>query len=116
MIFRTIPRKKYIKLMNILILIQPQFPDLISLNWINMMPCHLQYSRGCPYNCDFCNVTALFGHNPRIKSTEHILQELDALYEAGWRRNIFFVDDNFIGNKRVIKDEVLAGLDRLEEG
>jgi radical SAM superfamily enzyme YgiQ (UPF0313 family) len=85
----------------------PRF-DLLELDKYDAMS--LQYSRGCPYNCDFCNVTALFGHTPRIKSTEHILQELDALYLAGWRRNIFFVDDNFIGNKRVIKDEVLPAL------
>lgn len=85
----------------------PRF-DLLELDKYDVMS--LQYSRGCPYNCDFCNVTALFGHTPRIKSTEHIIQELDALYRAGWRRNIFFVDDNFIGNKRVIKDEVLPAL------
>jgi radical SAM superfamily enzyme YgiQ (UPF0313 family) len=85
----------------------PRF-DLLELEKYDAMS--LQYSRGCPYNCDFCNVTALFGHAPRIKSTDHILRELDALYQAGWRRNIFFVDDNFIGNKRVIKDEVLPAL------
>ncbi len=85
----------------------PRF-DLLELDKYDAMS--LQYSRGCPYNCDFCNVTALFGHTPRIKCTEHIVQELDALYQAGWRRNIFFVDDNFIGNKRVIKDEVLPAL------
>jgi radical SAM superfamily enzyme YgiQ (UPF0313 family) len=85
----------------------PRF-DLLELDKYDVMS--VQYSRGCPYNCDFCNVTALFGHTPRIKTTEHILRELDALYQAGWRRNIFFVDDNFIGNKRAIKQEVLPAL------
>ena len=70
----------------------------------------VQFSRGCPYHCDFCNVTALFGHKPRLKSTRQFISELDALYKAGWRRKIFIVDDNFIGNKRLLKEEVLPAL------
>lgn len=70
----------------------------------------VQFSRGCPFNCDFCNVTALFGHRPRIKSTQQILMELDSIWAMGWRSSVFFVDDNFIGNKRFLKRELLPAL------
>jgi radical SAM superfamily enzyme YgiQ (UPF0313 family) len=70
----------------------------------------LQYSRGCPFNCDFCNITTMLGHTPRCKSAEQIVRELDGLYAAGWRGGVFFVDDNFIGNKRKLKREVLPAL------
>ncbi|HPD14150.1 MAG TPA: DUF4070 domain-containing protein [Planctomycetota bacterium] len=70
----------------------------------------LQYSRGCPFNCDFCNVTALFGHRPRTKSAAQVIAELDALYGAGWRGGVFFVDDNLIGNKHRLKAELLPAL------
>jgi len=70
----------------------------------------VQLSRGCPFHCDFCNVTALLGHVPRLKTVAQIIAELDQLYAAGWRRNVFFVDDNFIGNKRFIKEEILPAL------
>lgn len=71
---------------------------------------NIQYSRGCPYNCDFCNVTTLFGHTPRTKSAEQILRELDAIYEKGWKGGIFFVDDNFIGNRKKLKEDILPAL------
>jgi len=71
---------------------------------------NLQYSRGCPYDCEFCNVTALLGHRPRTKSAPQILAELDSLYASGWRRSIFFVDDNFIGNKKLLKTDLLPAL------
>ncbi|MCF8126801.1 MAG: B12-binding domain-containing radical SAM protein, partial [Desulfotignum sp.] len=70
----------------------------------------LQFSRGCPFNCDFCNVTALFGHIPRLKKADRIILELDHIYAAGWRGSVFFVDDNFIGNKTYLKKHLLPAL------
>jgi radical SAM superfamily enzyme YgiQ (UPF0313 family) len=70
----------------------------------------VQFSRGCPFNCDFCNVTALLGHRTRIKNTTQIIAELDSIYNSGWRGQIFFVDDNFIGNKKYLMSELLPAL------
>jgi radical SAM superfamily enzyme YgiQ (UPF0313 family) len=70
----------------------------------------IQYSRGCPYNCEFCNVTALFGHRPRVKTAQQIITELDILYQLGWRSSVFFVDDNLIGDKKHLKAELLPAL------
>ncbi len=70
----------------------------------------IQYSRGCPYHCEFCNVTSLFGRNPRTKTAEQVIAELDSFYSKGWRGPVFFVDDNLIGNKKTIKNELLPAL------
>lgn len=70
----------------------------------------VQYSRGCPYDCEFCSITMLNGRKPRAKCTEQFLAELDRLYELGWRGGISVVDDNFIGNKRKLKEDTLPAL------
>jgi radical SAM superfamily enzyme YgiQ (UPF0313 family) len=82
--------------------------SLINMKHYSSMS--LQYSRGCPYNCEFCDIIILNGHVPRTKSREQLIAELDALYEQGWRGSLFIVDDNFIGNKKKLKAEILPSL------
>ena len=79
--------------------------DISKYNTLN-----LQYTRGCPFNCEFCDITALLGHKVRTKSTAQVLLELDNIYLTGWRKNVFFVDDNFIGNARILKTDLLPAL------
>jgi radical SAM superfamily enzyme YgiQ (UPF0313 family) len=88
--------------------------DLIQMKKYASMS--VQFSRGCPFNCEFCNVTALFGNQPRLKTPEQVITELDRIYATGWRGNIFFVDDNFIGNKRYLKRRLLPVLINWRKG
>ena len=78
----------------------PQF-ELADLKRYAAMS--IQYSRGCPFQCEFCDIIEIYGRVPRTKSNQQILAELDALKHTGWRGTVFIVDDNFIGNKRNVK-------------
>ena len=71
---------------------------------------NLQLTRGCPFDCEFCNITSLFGRVPRMKAASQIIAELERLYALGWREGVFFVDDNFIGPKKAVKEEVLPAM------
>jgi len=78
----------------------PRF-DLLDLASYASMS--IQYSRGCPFRCEFCDIVAIFGRRPRVKSSAQILAELDALDRLGYRGTLFFVDDNFIGNRPAVR-------------
>lgn len=80
------------------------------INFSDYATMDLQYSRGCPYDCDFCDITVLYGRRPRTKEKEQVIAELESLYNAGWRNDVFFVDDNFIGNKDKVKKEILPAI------
>lgn len=86
--------------------------SLVDLSGYSTMG--LQTSRGCPFACDFCSVTAMLGRQPRGKSVDQILAELDSLKAAGWRGPIFFVDDNFIGRRDAVSRELLPALIRWQ--
>ena len=71
---------------------------------------NIQVSRGCPFDCDFCEITALLGHKVRMKKTEQVLQELQAIYEQNWNGPVSIVDDNFVGNKNIVKKKLLPAM------
>jgi radical SAM superfamily enzyme YgiQ (UPF0313 family) len=85
----------------------PRFDLLDKRKYASM---NIQYSRGCPFDCDFCNITVLYGRIPRTKSVQQLLAEFDALYTQGWKGSVFVVDDNFIGNKGKLKKEILPAI------
>jgi len=85
-------------------------PMLSLLNQKRYSTMCLQYSRGCPFACDFCSVTAMLGRTPRVKQASQVIAELDALYASGWRGPVFFVDDNLIGPRKALRTELLPAL------
>ena len=78
----------------------PRF-DLLKTRAYHQMA--VQFSRGCPFNCDFCDITVLYGHKPRTKPVNRVLAELEAIRLTGFTGDVFFVDDNFIGNKKAVR-------------
>ncbi len=85
--------------------------DLLELKAYDSMS--VQFSRGCPFQCEFCDIIVLYGRKPRTKTPEQLVGELDSLYSLGWRGGVFMVDDNFIGNKRNVK-LMLTALERWQ--
>ncbi len=83
----------------------PRF-DLIKVQ--NYLTMAIQFSRGCPFNCEFCDIIEMFGRKPRLKSPDQLLMEIEAVQRTGFRGSIFLVDDNFIGHKRKVKDLLRA--------
>ncbi len=79
-------------------------PDLSLINPRHYSAMAIQYSRGCPFNCEFCDIIEIYGRKPRTKSPAQVQAELDQLYDRRWRGSVFIVDDNFIGNKRKVKE------------
>ncbi len=75
--------------------------DLIDMNLYASMS--VQYSRGCPYDCEFCDIVNLNGRRPRVKSNDQMIREFEILYDMNWRGSVFVVDDNFIGNRLKVK-------------
>ncbi|MFC1861253.1 B12-binding domain-containing radical SAM protein [Chloroflexota bacterium] len=88
--------------------------SLINMKAYSSM--NVQYSRGCPFNCEFCDIILLNGHAPRTKDREQLLAELEELYRRGWRDSVFIVDDNFIGNKKKLKLEILPAIIEWQKG
>ncbi len=90
----------------------PRF-DLLDLSVYGSMA--VQYSRGCPFHCEFCDIWTVYGNRPRVKSALSLLAELETLYKLGWRGAVFVVDDNFIGNKKKVKSDLLPALIEWQE-
>ncbi len=89
---------------------QSPLPDYSLVQLDKYTSKSIQFSRGCPFDCEFCDITALLGHKSRIKTANQIVQELQNLYDLGWRGEMFFVDDNFIGNKKFLKNQLLPAI------
>jgi radical SAM superfamily enzyme YgiQ (UPF0313 family) len=85
-------------------LVKTPLPELDLINPRHYSSMGIQYSRGCPFNCEFCDIIEIYGRKPRTKSPPQIIAELEQLYERKWRGSVFIVDDNFIGNKRKVKE------------
>jgi len=83
-------------------------PELSLIKMRRYSTMAVQYSRGCPFNCEFCDIIEIYGRRPRTKAVEQVLAELDQLRAAGWREAVFIVDDNFIGNKARAKELCVA--------
>ena len=79
-------------------------PDLSLINPRYYSAMSIQYSRGCPFTCEFCDIIEIYGRRPRTKTPDQVLAELDQLYARKWRGSVFIVDDNFIGNKKKVKE------------
>ncbi|MFC2019232.1 B12-binding domain-containing radical SAM protein [Chloroflexota bacterium] len=86
------------------------------INMKNYSSMNVQYSRGCPFNCEFCDIIVLNGHKPRTKAKGQLLRELESLYSRGWRGGVFIVDDNFIGNRNKLKLEILPAIIEWKKG
>jgi len=84
-------------------LTQVPLPDLHLASLKSYSAMAVQYSRGCPFTCEFCDIIEIYGRRPRTKTPQQVLTELDQLYNLGWRGRVFLVDDNFIGNKKNVK-------------
>jgi len=90
-------------------------PDLSLIKMRRYSTMTVQYSRGCPFNCEFCDTIEIYGRKPRTKAVAQVLAELDQLRLAGWRDSVFIVDDNFIGNKRRAKELLTAMVEWRQE-
>lgn len=83
-------------------------PDLSLIKMNRYSTMTVQYSRGCPFNCEFCDIIEIYGRRPRTKTVHQVILELNQLHAAGWREAVFIVDDNFIGNKARAKELCVA--------
>jgi radical SAM superfamily enzyme YgiQ (UPF0313 family) len=85
-------------------LTQVPLPHLRLVNLGKYSAMAVQYSRGCPFTCEFCDIIEIYGRRPRTKTPDQVVAELDQIYNLGWRGSVFMVDDNFIGNKKSVKN------------
>ncbi|MCB1026003.1 MAG: B12-binding domain-containing radical SAM protein [Acidobacteria bacterium] len=96
------PKRRYEALERPSLALTP-LPDFHLIDLDRYTSMNIQFSRGCPFNCEFCDIIEIYGRSPRTKSSEQMIAELEALRVAGWRGTVYFVDDNFIGNKREVR-------------